>query len=284
MKQIILNLNDTDKNLFITEKVMQGENLATELNINLSAEFLGYKYKLVFQNNTLDPFITVELIPVENVIACLIQNTVTKEAGILKVELHAYNDSGLLIKTATTSLRVEETIDGTTEIVSESYVPWYFTAVEQAEIATTKASEASASADIATEQANIALLKVDEIITLNTDLETNISTGNTLNTDLETNILTGQTVKTDLDNAISDGSIPRLLTATFTATVNNTTNIVHNLSYDSVHDDLLVIYSGVLCEVGTNYTENANKISINLVGWYINAGEVIKFKLYKNIK
>jgi hypothetical protein len=78
--------------------------------------------------------------------------------------------------------------------------------------------------------------------------------------------------------------LPNLLTASFTATVNATTNIIHNLSYDSAHDDLLVIYNGVLCDVGENYTENANKISINLVGWYINAGEVIKFKLYKNIK
>jgi hypothetical protein len=192
MKQIILNLNDTDKNLFITEKIMQGENLASEMVINLSSEFLGYKYKLALQNNDNDPFVTVELIPVENVITYLIQNTVTKEAGILKVELHAYNNTGLLIKTATTSLRVEETIDGTTEIVPESYVPWYITAVEQAEIATTKASEASASADTA---------KISETNAKTSETNAETSEENALASKQAVDITKGQidVIKTDID-------------------------------------------------------------------------------------
>lgn len=76
----------------------------------------------------------------------------------------------------------------------------------------------------------------------------------------------------------------KIKTATFTAVANNTTNIVHNLTYDPLHDDLLAFYMGLLLENPLNYTDNVNNISINLVDWSINTGEKIYFKLYKNVK
>jgi hypothetical protein len=65
---------------------------------------------------------------------------------------------------------------------------------------------------------------------------------------------------------------------------NGITNIVHNLSYDPLHDDLLVIYDNVILEKGLNYTENVNKISIDLIDWSLDNGEKVYFKLYKNVK
>jgi hypothetical protein len=70
----------------------------------------------------------------------------------------------------------------------------------------------------------------------------------------------------------------------FTATANGITNVVHNLSYDPQHDDLLVIYDSVILEKDVNYTENLNNISIDLLDWYLNSAEKINFRLYKNVK
>lgn len=74
-------------------------------------------------------------------------------------------------------------------------------------------------------------------------------------------------------------------TAVFTATTTST-NIIHNLVYDSAHDELDCYdsYYGTLLVIATNYTENANKISIDLVGWSLLASQSVNFILYKNIK
>lgn len=71
---------------------------------------------------------------------------------------------------------------------------------------------------------------------------------------------------------------------TFTSTTNGITNIVHNLDYNSSTDELLVFYDGVLMDKTDNYTENSNEISIDLVGWSLSSGDIIKFNLYKNVK
>ena len=79
----------------------------------------------------------------------------------------------------------------------------------------------------------------------------------------------------------------KIKTAIFTATVANTTNCIHGISgYDNNHDELVVIdmYSGHLCSITSEYTENINLLSIDLVSWSIGIGESIKFILYKNIK
>ena len=104
-------------------------------------------------------------------------------------------------------------------------------------------------------------------------------------------ILVGTQYQQRLNNAwmnvttVLSQLLGKLTTSTFTAITNDTTNIVHNLStYDSAKDDLLVFYNGILLTKTINYTENANKISIDLVGWNIDIGESIYFRLYKNVK
>ena len=86
----------------------------------------------------------------------------------------------------------------------------------------------------------------------------------------------------DNTNAINN----KIQTTIFTATVNNTTNIVHGFTnYDKLHDTLQCIdtyYGSNL--TNSNYTENANNLSIDLTSWSLNIGEQISFSLFKNVK
>ena len=123
MRQIVLNLNEADNRLFYKELIRKGENLASELVINLSEEFQGYKYVLKFQNNSNTEVVT----------AYTITNTLTTDAGTLKVELNAYDlNTGLSMKTATTTLKVLDAIGETDEIVPEAYAPWYIEVMDAA--------------------------------------------------------------------------------------------------------------------------------------------------------
>jgi len=82
----------------------------------------------------------------------------------------------------------------------------------------------------------------------------------------------------------SDG-FSSMLESSFTATTDNTTHIPHNLIYDPTHDKLQVNedYSGGELKIGRNYSENVDNLSIDLLGWSINIGEIINFTLYKNL-
>jgi len=91
----------------------------------------------------------------------------------------------------------------------------------------------------------------------------------------------------DLDNrvtSVQSQTNSKIGVAVFTATANATTNIIHNLTYNPITDDLLVVYGGLFLEVDINYQNNINNISINLLGWSINIGEKIGFKIYRNVK
>ncbi len=147
MRQITLNMDKRDATLYNYDFIRQGENLATEITINLSEEFRGYRYNLSFQNNSNEPVVTEELTAVNNAIKYKILNSFTKYSGELKIQLNAFNDSGLVAK-AYTKLKISESIDGGA-IMPEAYVPWYVEAVNAASTATTKAEEAAASAAVA---------------------------------------------------------------------------------------------------------------------------------------
>ena len=123
--------------------------MASELVINLSAEFQGYKYLIKFQNNEDLEVVTEELLPVENKLHYTITNPLTANVGTLKIELNAFDlDTGLSMKTATTRLRVLETLGETDAIIMpETYVPWYVQAVEQASISTNAAEQVNQRLD-----------------------------------------------------------------------------------------------------------------------------------------
>jgi hypothetical protein len=86
------------------------------------------------------------------------------------------------------------------------------------------------------------------------------------------------------DLGIIQGKINKKIKAfTYTASTSGITNIVHNLPFNPLSDDLLVFSDGMLMTKSDNYTENVNNISIDLVGWSLTSGEIINFKLYKNV-
>jgi len=77
----------------------------------------------------------------------------------------------------------------------------------------------------------------------------------------------------------------KIKTVVVTATVNSQSHVVHGLvGYDNTHDELQALYQGIQMTVGDNYSENTDKLSIDLLLWTIDSGEKIKFILYKGIK
>jgi len=78
----------------------------------------------------------------------------------------------------------------------------------------------------------------------------------------------------------------KIKTMTYTAVSDGISNVVHNLSYNPVTDDLNVIdlTFGQQLSVGDSYSENANLISIDLIGWTLSVGDKINFHLTKNVK
>ena len=214
MRKITIDLNSISNYAVCDNTIRQGENLATEVEFILSSEFIGYKYLMIFQLNNKTPVLTPEIIPVGDKVSYVITNAVTSESGTLRVELHAYDDTGTLIKTVYVNLKVAQSLNGNTEVMPESYVPWYIETLKQV--------------DIATQQAEIATQKVDEISTLNVNLETNITNANLINetltnaetgtikqatdinTELESTIVDAGTAKNDLQGAIDDSQIGNL--------------------------------------------------------------------------
>ena len=82
--------------------------------------------------------ITEELIAVDNQIKYTITNALTAEKGIIKVELNAFDNAGMLKKTATTTLRVLDALGETDEVIPEAYVPWYIKVFDLVENFTTE--------------------------------------------------------------------------------------------------------------------------------------------------
>lgn len=157
MRQIILNMNSTDNYLYYKDLIRQGENLASELIINLIEEYREYKYIILFQNNKNEPIPSEEVFAVNNVITYPLPINVLVEAGVLSVELQCYADLTVtdkkIIKSATTRLNVVPSLSGEL-VIPEPYVPWLWAAVaqatiakEQANIATNKAAEVTAKLD-----------------------------------------------------------------------------------------------------------------------------------------
>ena len=141
MRKITIDLNSISQLAIFNNTVRQGENLATQIEFILDSDFAGYKYLMLLQLNNKAPVSTSELIPVDGKGSYILTNATTNETGTLRVELHAYDDTGALIKTAYINLKVAQSINGLTEVMPEAYVPWYIQAVEQASIATEEASK-----------------------------------------------------------------------------------------------------------------------------------------------
>lgn len=132
------------------------------------------------------------------------------------------------------------------------------------------------------EQERVEAENLREISTANAIQNAGVATINAQNAADEANLARDniQEQYNTVVNTLND----KIKSAVFTAPVNNITNVVHNLTFNPTKDDLVVSYRGILLDVNDNYKHNANYNSIDLVGWSINTGEKILFRLYKDVK
>jgi CRISPR/Cas system-associated protein Csx1 len=89
----------------------QMEHNATTLKITLPEGFLGYSYKLVLQLNGNTPIVSASLTEVDNTLEFLVPNVLTYQAGILRCEVHAY-DENILLKSGIYAVEVIKSIQG----------------------------------------------------------------------------------------------------------------------------------------------------------------------------
>jgi len=136
-----------------------------------------------------------------------------------------------------------------------------------------------------------ALSIVQDIRNLMTEIETLvINEGkNTEELNLSKGVEASLTVRLDKINSTLTALelVNKIQTSEFTATEDNTTHVTTGFTnYDNLHDSLQVIdsYSGGILTMGEHFTENEDRLSIDLISWSIKLGSKIKFILYKNIK
>lgn len=135
MREIILNLNSSDKKLYHDTLIRQGENKASVLKIILTDEFIGYDYLLLFKLNDNPIISSLPLEPIDGVLEYEIGNGLTHESGEINLVLNAFDENGVIVKSATTTLRVVKSLDGTTsELMPEDYVPWFIQILGDVEV------------------------------------------------------------------------------------------------------------------------------------------------------
>ena len=87
MNEIYLRMSDG--RLIFTKggkgELREGENLATNLVIELSEEFLGYSYNLSFRQSGMNPFMTAPLSAVNGVITFPVPNPLTVIPGSQRI-------------------------------------------------------------------------------------------------------------------------------------------------------------------------------------------------------
>jgi hypothetical protein len=101
-----------------------------------------------------------------------------------------------------------------------------------------------------------------------------------------TNVLPTNTTYWQLLVRHGNDGIASMTKTVVTIGSDNTTHIVHNLDFDSAHDQLVVINStyGTELEEGEDYTLNVDNLSIDLIGgWSLNSGSKLKFRLFKGV-
>jgi hypothetical protein len=132
MRDIIVDLNSLDTRIIFSENyIKEGENKASNLIITLNPEFIdiAYSYKIKFKLNDNAPVLTEDLVPVEDVITYTITNVNTFEMGSLRCELQAYDIDNTLLKSASITLNVIESVDGLAVEVPTDY-EIYITMIE----------------------------------------------------------------------------------------------------------------------------------------------------------
>lgn len=112
MNNIIIDLNDLNESLYEDTIIREGEHNASQLVITLSADLTGYQNNLVFRLNDEAPLIASNVPNVAGVITYPIPNTVTYNAGTLRVEIQSYNSTSMLTKSLVIPFKVTKSIGG----------------------------------------------------------------------------------------------------------------------------------------------------------------------------
>lgn len=124
MRDILVDLNILDTKVIFSENyIKEGENKASNLVIILSPEFIdvAYSYKIKFKLNDNIPVLTEDLVPVDDVINYTLTNVNTFELGSLRCEVQAYDIENTLMKSATITLNIIESVDGLSVEVPTDY-------------------------------------------------------------------------------------------------------------------------------------------------------------------
>ena len=123
MRDIIIDLNVDNKELYHDSVIRQNENRASQLIIPIIDEFTGYDCSLSFKLNDHVIYTTGMLEAVDEKITFEITNVLTFEPGKLLVELNAY-DTNVLVKSAIIPLQVIKALGDEVIIIPESYVAY----------------------------------------------------------------------------------------------------------------------------------------------------------------
>lgn len=166
MREIVIDMTSNRTAVYNDTIIRQGENLATQLAIKLSKDFLGYNYALLFQLNESTPVLSGSLTATDGVVGYIIGNPLTQASGRLKMELQAYDVDGSVVKSAVYILQVIPSLDNTGAVIMPvAYVPWYAQALAEADravlhagYASTSSGEASAYSILAGQSADNALV------------------------------------------------------------------------------------------------------------------------------
>ena len=236
---------------------------------SITFNFTTSKGAIVIQDETTDVSI---IDPLTGNFQCIIKNNVLADPGICKCEI-TFSEGTDIFTTATFNFNVNASIGNGDNTIGADYISVVENQIVawQTEITPMKTAYEAAvtlSAANATIEYAAAREGFDTLPLKMADLDGKIAANTT-------GIVT--------NNA---SILAKIKTAIFNPTASATTHIIHGLVYDRLHDDLNVIdtYSGHICTLTTEYTENADTLSIDLVGWSIGVGDIFKFVLYKNVK
>jgi len=111
LKSINLNLvSDVIDYIYASSEIYVGENLATEIVVEIPPSLQDMQYKLIFELPNKTVVQTNELIPLENTITYLIGSTLTTVVGDIVFQFEVYNSDNLVYKSKKYVLNVKSSI------------------------------------------------------------------------------------------------------------------------------------------------------------------------------
>lgn len=125
MRQSKFSISDNPSLVYRDTLIIQGENNATQLEITIDGEYVGYTYTIIFQLNDDLPILITNPNIIDSVLIYQIPNPLTLDYGNIEMEIQCYAGT-TIVKSKTFKFKVKHSADGTSTIpMPEEYVPWY---------------------------------------------------------------------------------------------------------------------------------------------------------------